>query len=120
MQAILFAATAQAENSKLYYQDLLGLTLLQDTPFALVFNVDGITLRVQKVGEVVLAPYTTLGFAVKDLQQTVSLLSTAGVRFERYSFMEQDASGIWKTPDGACVAWCKDPDGNTVSFTQYP
>jgi len=89
-------------------------------PFALVFDIEGITLRVQKVGEVVPEPYTTLGFAVNNLQQTVSLLTTAGVCFERYPFLEQDANGIWKTPDGACVAWCKDPDGNTVSFTQDP
>lgn len=99
---------------------MLGQTLLQDLPYALVFDVDGITLRVQKVGEVVPAPYTTLGFAVKDLQSTVSKLSSTGVHFERYPYLEQDASGIWQTPYRARVAWCKDPDGNTVSFTQHP
>jgi hypothetical protein len=33
--------------------------------------------------------------------------------------MQQDAAGIWTTPDGiGKVAWFKDPDGNTLSITQ--
>jgi predicted enzyme related to lactoylglutathione lyase len=31
----------------------------------------------------------------------------------------QDDLGIWTTPDGSLVAWFKDPDGNTLSLTQF-
>ncbi|PYQ93394.1 MAG: glyoxalase, partial [Acidobacteria bacterium] len=27
--------------------------------------------------------------------------------------------GIWKSPGGARIAWFKDPDGNTLSVTQF-
>ena len=119
MQPILFAATVNAENSRHFYGDLLGLTLVQDMPYAVVLDVVGITLRVQKVDKVVAVPYTSLGFGVKDLRQTVSELSARGVNFEKYPFLEQDAMGIWTTPDGTGVAWCTDPDGSIVSFTQH-
>ena len=33
--------------------------------------------------------------------------------------MEQDALGIWRSPSGAQVAWFPDPDGNTLSLTQF-
>lgn len=117
---ILFAATTIAERSRHFYADLLGLTLKEDTPYALVFDVNGITLREQKVKKVVAVPYTSIGFEVQDLQQTVTELSSSGIRFEQYPFLEQDAAGIWTTPDGARVAWCRDPDGTTVPFSQHP
>jgi hypothetical protein len=31
----------------------------------------------------------------------------------------QDERGIWTTPNGDRVAWFKDPDGNTLSLTQF-
>ena len=34
--------------------------------------------------------------------------------------LESDERGIWTSPDGAQVAWFKDPDGNTLSLTQAP
>jgi predicted enzyme related to lactoylglutathione lyase len=33
--------------------------------------------------------------------------------------MHQDELGIWKSPSGARVASFKDPDGNTLSITQF-
>lgn len=117
-KAMLFAATANAEASKDFYEHRLGLRFVADHPYAMVFDVDGIMLRVQKVDEVVAVPYTSLGFQVDDLEAAVKELKERGVVFEDYPFIVQDELGIWKTPDGARVAWCKDPDGNTVSLTQ--
>tara|TARA_A200000113_G_scaffold181942_1_gene167978 strand:- start:572 stop:886 length:315 start_codon:yes stop_codon:yes gene_type:complete len=97
----------------------LGFPCEEDTPFALVFDVSGTQLRVQKVETVVNPPHTILGFAVTDIANTIAELGDKGVQFEFYEFMEQDQSGIWTTPDGTAIVWCKDPDGNLVSFTQY-
>lgn len=119
MQAILFSATAEPEASQRFYQQVLGLTLLADTPFALVFDVGGTTLRVQKVEHVAPVPYTVLGFEVDDLTTTVTELAEQGVSFQRYPFLEQNELGIWTTDDGAQIAWCQDPDGNTVSFSAH-
>jgi hypothetical protein len=46
-------------------------------------------------------------------------LRKARVTLERYPGMAQDELGIWTSPSGARVAWFKDPDGNTLSITQF-
>ncbi len=117
---ILFAATSSAEASREFYEQKLGLSFVAEFPYALVFDLNGIMLRVQKVEQVVSVPYTTLGFAVDDLRSEVQSLQAKGIEFEQYSFLEQDEAGIWTTPDGALVAWCQDPDGSIVSLTQHP
>jgi len=43
----------------------------------------------------------------------------AHVALERYPGMQQDELGIWSSPSGARVGWFKDPDGNTLSVTQF-
>ena len=118
-KVMAFIATAQPETAKAFYQQLLGLRLVADTPFALVFDAGGTELRVQKVQGVSTAPYTALGWAVPDIAAAVRRLAGAGIAFERYVGLAQDAAGIWTTPDGAQVAWFKDPDGNTLSLTQF-
>lgn len=114
-----FAATADAGASREFYESVLGFPCEEDTPFALVFDVSGAQLWVQEVETVVNPPYTILGFAVTDIANTIAELGDKGVQSEFYEFMVQDQSGIWTTPDGTAIVWCKDPDGNLVSFTQY-
>jgi catechol 2,3-dioxygenase-like lactoylglutathione lyase family enzyme len=115
-----FGATANAERAKAFYAGTLGLRLVDDSPFALVFDANGTTLRIQKVDAVTTAGYTALGWEVGDIHAAVRTLTRAGVRFQRYAGMDQDASGIWRSPSGADVAWFHDPDGNTISLTQLP
>ena len=93
---------------------------MEDQPFALVFDTGGHQLRVQKVETVVPQPYTSAGWEVEDIEQSVTNLTDKGVRMERYPFLQQDETGIWTTPDGAQIAWFKDPDGNVLSLTQVP
>ncbi len=54
-----------------------------------------------------------------DIAATVAALTAKGVRFNRYPGMDQDAGGIWTAPSGDRVAWFTDPDGNTLSLTQF-
>jgi hypothetical protein len=74
---------------------------------------------VQKVRELHPAKHTVLGWEVADIHAKTRELTSRGVRFERYDGLAQDESGIWTTPSGAKVAWFKDPDGNTLSLTQF-
>jgi hypothetical protein len=76
-------------------------------------------LRVTRADEVVVAPYTVLGWRVDDIAQTVGDLTARGVAFLRFDGMNQDALGVWTSPGGDRVAWFKDPDGNTLSVTQF-
>jgi catechol 2,3-dioxygenase-like lactoylglutathione lyase family enzyme len=114
-----FVATADATRSKVFYEGTLGLRLVGDDSFALVFDAHGTELRIQKVEKVQPPPFTVLGWQVADIRKTVAGLSKRGVTFERYTFLEQDSAGIWVAPGGAKVAWFKDPDGNLLSVAQY-
>jgi catechol 2,3-dioxygenase-like lactoylglutathione lyase family enzyme len=115
---IAFVATGDPERARAFYAGTLGLELEEETPFAVVFRVGATMLRVTVVSEMVVAPYTVLGWAVDDITARVRELAARGVAFERYDGVEQDELGVWRSPAGARVAWFKDPDGNTLSLTQ--
>lgn len=112
-----FLATTDADKAKRFFQDNLGLTFVTDDSFALVFDANGTTLRVAKAREFTPAPFTVLGWRVEDIAAEVRDLTDRGVAFERYPFMTDD-SGYFTFPDGARVAWFKDPDGNILSLAQ--
>ncbi len=59
-----------------------------------------------------------LGWSVANVEDTVRTLMSRGVQFERFDELEQNEWRIWEAPDGAQVAWFKDPDGNLLSLTQ--
>ena len=98
---------------------MLCLEFVADEPPALVFQVGGSMLRIQKVEKVHAAPYTALGWDVADIRAAVRRLREAGVAFERFEGMEQDGDAIWRAPSGALVAWFRDPDGHVLSLTQF-
>jgi catechol 2,3-dioxygenase-like lactoylglutathione lyase family enzyme len=115
---ILFLATADPVRARAFYEDTLGLRLLADEPFALVFDAGGTMLRIQRVEKVIVAPYTVLGWSVANLRQVMATLRSRGIAFNRYDGLRQDDLGIWVSPSGAKVAWFHDPDGNVLSLTE--
>jgi catechol 2,3-dioxygenase-like lactoylglutathione lyase family enzyme len=116
---IAFVATRNPANAKIFYRDTLGLTLVSEDPFAIVFDANGTMLRVTPVHELAVAGYTVLGWEVPDIAGAVTKLTSAGVQFQRYDFLKQDGLGIWTAPGGVKVAWFKDPDGNTLSLSSH-
>lgn len=116
---VAFVATSSPAKAKKFYRDTLGLRLVDENPFALVFDAHGTMLRVTRVDRVAVAGYTVLGWDVPDIVGIVTRLKKAGVRFECYDGMGQDDLGIWQSPSGARVAWFKDPDGNTLSVSEF-
>ena len=113
-----FLATSDFEASKIFFETTLGLTLIEDTPFALVFQSQDTSIRIQKTDVLTPPPYTALGWEVGDIVLLTKNLTDRGVQFEQFPGLEQDELGIWSAPGGAKVAWFKDPDGNTLSITQ--
>ena len=116
---VAFVATRDLGRAKDFYRDTLGLSLVSEDQFALVFDAAGTMLRVARVQKLAPAKYTVLGWQVRDIVQTAKQLQQAHVALERYPGMQQDEFGIWKSPSGARVAWFKDPDRNTLSVTQF-
>jgi len=116
-----FVTIVDVTRAKEFYQNTLGLRLvMEEPPFALVFEANGIMLRLGMATEIPPAHGTVLGWQVPDITATVKDLEQAGVCFERYQQMKQDELGIWASPTGAKVAWFKDPDGNTLSLSEHP
>src|SRR5215469_10555234 len=80
---VAFVATRNPGRAKAFYRDALGLLLVSEDQFALVFDASGTMLRVTIVQEVAVANYTVLGWKVVDIVQTATNLRKAGVRLER-------------------------------------
>ena len=116
-----FVSIVDVSRARDFYRDTLGLRLVaEEPPFALVFESNGLMLRLGMAKELPPAHGTVLGWQVPEITATVKNLTQAGVRFERYGGMDQDELGIWTSPSGAKVAWFKDPDGNILSVSEHP
>ena len=116
---IAFVPVMNVAGAREFYEKTLGLRLVSDElPYALVFDVNGIMLRVTPVAFHVPAQQTILGWRVPDIAAAVAALTRAGVQMQRYDF-PQDEQGVWTAPNGVKVAWFKDPDGNVLSVTQF-
>lgn len=117
---VAFIASTDLDAARAFYADVLGLGVIEENPYALVVDGHGTTIRITKVDDAVVPPYTVLGWEVDDVAATVARLTTAGITFERFPGMTQDEAGVWDAPGGARVAWFKDPEGHVLSVTQHP
>ncbi len=113
-----FVPATNPEKVKVFYRDILGLSLLSEDDYALEFDANGTLLRIALVRELKPQPFTVLGWNVEDIYSTIKSLNDKNVFCEKYDFMQQDDSGVWNSPNGSKVAWFKDPDGNVLSLTQ--
>jgi predicted enzyme related to lactoylglutathione lyase len=116
---VAFIATKNGALAREFYESALGLNVLSEDDYAIVCDAHGTTLRIQKVESLKPHPFTALGWQVPDIAATLDALVKRGVTFERFGGMDQDERGIWTSPSGAHIAWFKDPDGNTLSLTEF-
>ena len=117
---VAFGATTNSARAARFYGEVLGLSPRSEDGFALVFEANGVELRLQKLERFVPQEFTVLGWQVRDVNAVLDALTECGVSAERYPWLAQDARGIWSAPSGARVAWFKDPDGNLLSVAEYP
>jgi catechol 2,3-dioxygenase-like lactoylglutathione lyase family enzyme len=111
-----FVPSTDLDRSREFYAGALGLELVETTPFACVLRSGGTTLRVTRVEELRPQPFTVLGWEVPDLRAALAALPVPVLRFPG---LGQDDDGVWTTPGGDRIAWFADPDGNTLSLTQF-
>jgi catechol 2,3-dioxygenase-like lactoylglutathione lyase family enzyme len=112
-----FVSTTNPDKSREFYKDKLGLKLLSEDNFGMEFEASGAHLRISVVERLIPQPFTVLGWDTDDIISTVFMMKEKGIVFERYTFIEQDDSGIWTSPGGTRVAWFRDPDGNILSIS---
>jgi catechol 2,3-dioxygenase-like lactoylglutathione lyase family enzyme len=121
MDIVAFVPSRNPTKARAFYEGVLGLRFVSEDSFAVVFDANGVMIRVANVSSVKgfkPAPFTILGWLVDDIGKVVKGLNKLGVEFERFPWMEQDKLGVWSSPSGAKIAWFKDPEGNVLSVTQ--
>jgi catechol 2,3-dioxygenase-like lactoylglutathione lyase family enzyme len=117
-EVIAFIAATDMNRAAVFYEDVIGLRLVAREPTALVFDSNGIILRVSQVDDHVPPGYTVVGWSVEDISRSLADLVSRGVKFEQFDMLEQDENGVCTFPNGDQVAWFRDPDGNMLSITQ--
>lgn len=118
LQSIIW--TSKISEAETFYRDVLGLTLRGRFDGALVFDVGGSMLRVSPIPSTAPGEHTVMGFGVQDVDAVIVALTARGVVFERFAGFPHAANGTVLSPDGARVAWFRDPDGNILSVVQFP
>jgi len=118
-RVITFLLTKNPDAAVTFYRDTLGLSFKRDDGFALVFDLNGVMLRIAKVKEFTPIQGTALGWESRDIRADIARLQEKGVAFERFPDMGQDELGITTFPNGDQVAWFKDPNGNLLSLSHH-
>lgn len=108
-------ATDDVDAARTYYGQTLGLDVDDENGMLWLRLAEGRDTLVYPKPNHVPADYTVLNFRVKDIESAVAELTTRGVEFERYDFVDED--GVNRR-GGPYIAWFKDPAGNILSILQ--
>lgn len=90
---LTFSQTVEPEKAEDFYGDILGLTLMEEGPFAIVFRSGRTSVTIQKIESFSPFPFTSLGWQVPDIRAAVHQLAAKGVVFQRHKGMKQDDLG---------------------------
>ena len=115
--AVTTVAVTDVDRAKRFYQEQVGLTLLEESPSSCRFGAGkGSQLTVRRgqpnVGQ------TVAHFEVDDLEAVIRDLSSRGVAFEEYETPKTVNFIAQVGP--ARGAWFKDPDGNVLGVREGP
>ena len=117
---VCFILTADMAKARGFYTDTLGLTEIDEDPFANIYDLAGTMLRLTKVEGHAPSPHTLIGWQVSDIESVVDDLAAKGVACAVYEGFGQNARGIWTDPgSGTKIAWFHDPEGNNLSLSQF-
>jgi predicted enzyme related to lactoylglutathione lyase len=109
------------EKAMPFYNGVLGLPVLEQTPFAIRFATGhGGQISVYKRGPVERGQ-TVCHFEVPDIDASVADIRSRGGVFEEYSGGPlTTVNGIAPMGPVARGAWIKDPEGNVIGLRQGP
>ncbi len=104
-----------------FYRDVLGLAVLEETPFAIRFDSGGGTQISTYKRPPVDRGHTVCHFEVSDIEAAVADIRSRGGVFEEYSGGPlTTVGGIAPMGPVARGAWLKDPEGNVIGLRQGP
>jgi catechol 2,3-dioxygenase-like lactoylglutathione lyase family enzyme len=115
--AVTTVAVTDLDRSRKFFEEQLGLTVLEAMPFAVRFGAgSGTQLSVRRGQPNV--DQTVAHFEVADLDAEVRQLTARGVAFQEYETPKTIDFIAQIGP--ARGAWFKDPDGNVFGLRQGP
>ena len=116
--AVTTLVVTDVDQAKPFYQDQLGLTLLEQTPSGCRFGAGkGSQLTIRR-GQPPAGGQTVLHFEVDDIEAVVRDLTSRGVTIEEY---ETPKTVNFIARFGANRgAWFKDPAGNVLGLREGP
>jgi len=108
-------AVADLGRARRFYEETLGLTVVDDGGAVLTFATGGTHLVVYRSDEAGSNRANAVAWGVGDeIETIVADLRGKGVRFEQYDMDGvQFAEGLHRAGDFR-MAWFKDPDGNIL------
>jgi catechol 2,3-dioxygenase-like lactoylglutathione lyase family enzyme len=115
--AVTTIAVTDLDQAKRFYQEQLGLTLLEETPFACRFGAGGGSQLSVRRGQPNVGQ-TVAHFEVDDIDSVVRHLVSRGVAFDEYETPKTVDFIAQVGP--ARGAWFKDPDGNVLGVREGP
>jgi catechol 2,3-dioxygenase-like lactoylglutathione lyase family enzyme len=116
--AVTTLLVTDIDEGRRFYQEQLGLTLLEETPAGIRFGAGGGSQLTIRRGEPVASGNTVMHFEVADIEAEVRDLMSRGVSFEEY---ETPKTVDFIARFGAARgAWFKDPAGNVLGLREGP
>jgi catechol 2,3-dioxygenase-like lactoylglutathione lyase family enzyme len=116
--AVTTLVVTDLDQAKRFYQEQLGLTLLDENPFSFRFGAGkGSQLTVRR-GQPPAGGQTVAHFEVDDIEDVVRDLTSRGVVFEEYETPKTVNFIAQVGP--ARGAWFKDPAGNVLGVREGP
>jgi catechol 2,3-dioxygenase-like lactoylglutathione lyase family enzyme len=115
--AVTTVAVTDLDRSRKFFEEQLGLTVLEAMPFAIRFGAGGGTQLSVRRGQPNV-DQTVAHFEVADLDAEVRQLIARGVAFQEYETPKTIDFIAQIGP--ARGAWFKDPDGNVFGLRQGP
>jgi catechol 2,3-dioxygenase-like lactoylglutathione lyase family enzyme len=115
------AATIAVRDTKAvkkFYQDILGLALVDDAmPDAVVYRSGSSKVLVYQSQYAGTNKATAATWDVgDDIEKIVQALKAKGVSFEHYELPGMTRKGDVHVAEGMKAAWLKDPDGNILAL----
>ena len=115
--AVTTIAVTDLDQAKRFYKEQVGLTLLEETPFACRFGAGKASQLSVRRGQPNVGQ-TVAHFEVDDIEAVVRDLASRGVTFEEYEAPKTVNFIAQIGP--ARGAWFKDPDGNVLGVREGP
>lgn len=116
--AVTTLVVTDLEQAKPFYEEQLGLTLLEETPAGCRFGAGKGSQSSIRRGQTPAGGQTVVHFEVEDIEAVVRDLTSRGVIFEEYETPKTVNFIAQFGP--ARGAWFKDPAGNVLGLREGP